>query len=355
MQITVDHIHKSFGQTTVLRDVSLDIVSGGLLALLGPSGSGKTTLLRIIAGIESPERGRILFGNDDVTNVPIRKRHVGFVFQHYALFETMTVADNIGFGMRMQKVPKEQIRRRIDELLELMQLSGYGHRFPGEISGGQRQRVALARALAPNPRVLLLDEPFGALDARVRADLRSWLRRLHDEIHVTSVFVTHDQEEAFEVADQVVIMNHGAIEQVGTSDEIFDHPATAFVLNFIGSVNVLPGHVSGDVGHFGSLRLPYKGPEIEHPIQAHVFIRRGDLALSNSSNGIPWVSVIIDDVRRIGAIVRVTVKEENGPPMVVELPHDEWSQLAVRPGDRVVANVRRSRIFAEGVRHAVSA
>ena len=233
LPIHVDHIAKRFGNHQALADVSLSFGAGQLTALLGPSGSGKTTLLRTIAGIEAPDKGRILFGDEEVTWRPIRLRNVGFVFQSYALFEHLSVFDNVAFGLSVKKTPKAEIAVRVRELLERVELGKLAHRFPRELSGGQRQRVALARALAPSPRVLLLDEPFGALDARVRRELRTWLRKIHEEIHVTSILVTHDQEEAFATADRVVVMHDGKIEQVGTPAEIADHPATPFVREFV--------------------------------------------------------------------------------------------------------------------------
>ncbi len=245
MSIEVRNLNKRFGQTVVCDHLNLDIPSGELVALLGPSGSGKTTLLRIIAGLEVADSGQVLFHGDDATHADVRERNVGFVFQHYALFGHMTIFENVAFGLRVR--PKAQrpaeavIKKKVSDLLELVQLGPLASRYPHQLSGGQRQRVALARALAVEPKVLLLDEPFGALDAKVRKELRRWLRRLHDEVHVTSVFVTHDQEEAMEVADRVVVMNAGGIEQVGSPDQVYDHPATPFVLQFLGDVNLLQG------------------------------------------------------------------------------------------------------------------
>ncbi|HTN77857.1 MAG TPA: sulfate ABC transporter ATP-binding protein, partial [Pirellulaceae bacterium] len=250
MSIEVRHVTKTFGSYTALNDVSLNIPTGELTALLGPSGSGKTTLLRIIAGLESPDENpktAILFHEEDVANTPVGERRVGFVFQHYALFRHMTVFENIAFGLRVrprdERPSNQEIHDRVTRLLKLIQLEGFGKRFPAQLSGGQRQRVALARALAIEPKVLLLDEPFGALDAKVRKGLRDWLRRLHDEIHVTSVLVTHDQEEALEVADTVVVMNQAKVEQVGSPTEVFHHPASKFVMEFLGQVNVFQGRV----------------------------------------------------------------------------------------------------------------
>jgi sulfate/thiosulfate transport system ATP-binding protein len=236
-------IVKRFGDFTALDRVSVDVPTGTLTALLGPSGSGKSTLLRVIAGLERPDEGVIHLDGEDVTRVPPQDRGVGFVFQHYAAFKHMTVRDNVAFGLRIRKRPKAEVRERVDQLLGLVQLREFGHRYPAQLSGGQRQRMALARALAPEPRVLLLDEPFGALDARVRAELRDWLRRLHDEVHVTTVFVTHDQEEAMEVADQIAVLDHGRLEQVGTPRELYDQPATEFVMRFVGDASSLDGEL----------------------------------------------------------------------------------------------------------------
>jgi sulfate/thiosulfate transport system ATP-binding protein len=244
MSIQINGVAKRFGDFVAVDNVDLEIATGELLALLGPSGSGKTSLLRIIAGLEAPDAGTISFHGDDATDTHARDRQVGFVFQHYALFGHMTIFENVAFGLRVrprsQRLPEKDIKARVDKLLQLVQLDWLADRFPSQLSGGQRQRIALARALAVEPRVLLLDEPFGALDAKVRQELRRWLRRLHDEVHVTSVFVTHDQEEALEVADRVVVMNHGRIEQIGTPDEVYEHPATPFVFEFLGHVNRLP-------------------------------------------------------------------------------------------------------------------
>ncbi|MFO1398936.1 MAG: sulfate ABC transporter ATP-binding protein [Burkholderiales bacterium] len=250
MSIELRDIDKRFGDFVAVDHVDLTVETGELLALLGPSGSGKTTLLRIIAGLEWPDAGSVAFHGEDATATHARDRQVGFVFQHYALFGHLSIFENIAFGMRVrprkQRLPEHEIRRKVISLLELVQLDWLADRYPHQLSGGQRQRIALARALAVEPRVLLLDEPFGALDARVRQDLRRWLRRLHDEVHVTSVFVTHDQEEALEVADRVVVMNHGRIEQIGTPEEVYDHPATPFVYEFLGHVNRLPAGESGE-------------------------------------------------------------------------------------------------------------
>jgi sulfate/thiosulfate transport system ATP-binding protein len=241
MSIVVDSVSKRFGDFVALNDVSLSVRDGSLTALLGPSGGGKSTLLRVIAGLERPDEGKVLIAGEDATSKPPQRRNVGFVFQHYAAFKHMTVAKNVAFGLTIRKRPKEEIEDRVDELLKLVHLDGFAHRYPSQLSGGQRQRMALARALAVQPRVLLLDEPFGALDATVRKELRAWLRRLHDEVHVTTVFVTHDQEEAMEVAEQIVVLNHGDVEQIGSPRDLYEKPSNEFVMRFIGPVSELSG------------------------------------------------------------------------------------------------------------------
>jgi len=276
MSIEVRSITKRFGQFTALNDVSLHVKTGELVALLGPSGSGKTTLLRIIAGLELPEGGHVYFEGEQATDRSARDRRVGFVFQHYALFRHMSVFENVAFGLRVRprrlRPSKSQIKEKVHELLQLVQLEGLAKRYPSQLSGGQRQRVALARALAVEPQVLLLDEPFGALDARVRQDLRRWLRRLHDDLHITSVFVTHDQEEALEVADRIVVMNEGHVEQTGTSEEVYDQPANPFVYNFLGSVNLFHGRVHEGQARLGPLALdaPEHADTQKEPAEGYV-------------------------------------------------------------------------------------
>jgi sulfate transport system ATP-binding protein len=260
MSIAVENVTRRFGEFVAVDDVSLDVPPGSLTALLGPSGSGKSTLLRMIAGLDMPDSGRVLIAGEDRTSQPARKRDVGFVFQHYAAFKHMTVRDNVGFALSIRKAPKERIRERVDELLQLVHLEAYGERYPSQLSGGQRQRMALARALAVEPKVLLLDEPFGALDATVRKELREWLRRLHDEVHVTTIFVTHDQEEAMEVAEQIVVMNEGKVEQVGSPRELYDSPANQFVMKFVGPVTQL-GETDVRPHDLDILVLPNEGAE----------------------------------------------------------------------------------------------
>jgi sulfate transport system ATP-binding protein len=260
MSIAVENVTRRFGDFVAVDDVSLEVPAGSLTALLGPSGSGKSTLLRMIAGLDMPDSGRVLIEGEDRTSLPARKRDVGFVFQHYAAFKHMTVRDNVGFAMSIRKAPKDAIRKRVDELLGLVHLEAYGERYPSQLSGGQRQRMALARALAVEPKVLLLDEPFGALDATVRKELREWLRRLHEEVHVTTIFVTHDQEEAMEVARQIVVMNDGRVEQVGTPRELYDTPANEFVMSFVGPVTRL-GDADMRPHDLDILLLPREGAE----------------------------------------------------------------------------------------------
>jgi len=345
MDVTVEHISKAFGEYPALGDVSVTIPSGKLTALLGPSGSGKTTLLRVIAGIDAPDRGRVRFGDTDVTDLPVRSRGVGFVFQDYALFDHMTVAENVAFGLSVRRAAPAQIEARVRELLGRVQLGGFASRYPKQLSGGQRQRVALARALAPDPRLLLLDEPFGALDARVRAELRGWLRRLHDELHLTSVFVTHDQEEALEVADQIVVMSAGKIEQSGAPDDVFDHPASAFVMDFLGGVNILEGCVQGDRAVFGEFVLPYSGPSDG---RARAYVRGHDLLLRAEPATGDAVPVVVERVRRRGITARVLVHSEDHGELTAEVPHRDLAALGAERGTRLYARVRSARIFVQG-------
>jgi sulfate/thiosulfate transport system ATP-binding protein len=324
MKISVQGIRKRFGALTVLDDVNLDVTSGDLVALLGPSGSGKTTLLRIIAGLEFPEAGSVWFGDEDVAGRPARDRRVGFVFQHYALFRHMNVFENVAFGMRVkarrERPAETEIQRRVFDLLRLVQLDGLAGRMPPQLSGGQRQRVALARALAVEPRVLLLDEPFGALDSRVRKDLRRWLRRLHEELRLTTLFVTHDQEEALELADRVVVLNHGRIEQVGSTDELYERPATPFVFDFLGDTNVLPAELTGRELTLPGAQQPIAIDSIHPSGPVDVYVRPGDLRLAEP--GHPGVDVLVTAVQRTGPIVRAAAETLAGSfPLTIELPH----------------------------------
>jgi sulfate transport system ATP-binding protein len=341
MSIEIEHINKQFGNFTALGDVSLTIPSGELVALLGPSGCGKTTLLRIIAGLETPDKGRILFNGQDTTESHVRERRVGFVFQHYALFRHMTVFDNVAFGLtvrpRSTRPSKQAIREKVLKLLSLVQLENMADRYPVQLSGGQRQRIALARALAVEPQVLLLDEPFGALDAQVRAELRRWLRRLHDEIHVTSVFVTHDQEEALEVADRIVVMNKGGVEQAGTPDQVYEHPANPFVLNFLGNVNLFHGRTLHD-GETGQ-------PGAEKTVS---YVRTHDLEIDRSQQDATAISAVIRHIQKLGPAVRVTLAlTENNELIEAELTRDIFQNLGLQQGEAVFVRPRQVRVFVE--------
>jgi sulfate transport system ATP-binding protein len=304
--ISLEAVTKRFGDFRALDDVSLAVPEGSLTALLGPSGSGKSTLLRVIAGLEGPDSGRVVIDGADATALPVQRRGIGFVFQHYAAFKHMTVRDNVAFGLRIRKRPRAQIAAKVDELLEIVGLQGYQGRYPSQLSGGQRQRMALARALAIEPRVLLLDEPFGALDAKVRADLRAWLRRLHDEVHVTTVLVTHDQEEAMEVADTIAVLNEGRIEQVGAPRELYKRPANGFVMSFLGPVARL-----GD-----DLVRPHDLTVIAEP-------RIGTL------------EAMVDRVVHLGFEVRIELALGDGTPLRVQLTRDDAAALELAPGDIV--------------------
>ena len=340
MSISVRGLNKAFGRTVVCDDLNLEIPDGELVALLGPSGSGKTTLLRIIAGLEVPDSGSVLFEGQDTTHTDVRERNVGFVFQHYALFGHLTIFENVAFGLRVRpkatRPSEAKIREKVMDLLKLVQLDWIADRYPHQLSGGQRQRIALARALAVEPKVLLLDEPFGALDAKVRKDLRRWLRRLHDEMHVTSVFVTHDQEEAMEVADRVVVMNHGRIEQQGTPDEVYDHPASPFVLQFLGDVNLFHGRM----GH---------APGGSTPPEDVSYVRPHELEILAEPTADSW-SVTLSQTLTVGPRTRVEFKRESDESYVdVELPREHWNglrdRLGVGPGSRLFLRPRRVTRF----------
>jgi sulfate transport system ATP-binding protein len=322
MSIELTGVSRRFGDFVAVDGVDLTIDTGELVALLGPSGSGKTTLLRIIAGLEAADTGRVAFHGEDATGTHARERQVGFVFQHYALFGHMTIFENVAFGLRVRprrlRLPEREIRRKVDELLALVQLDGYAQRFPHQLSGGQRQRIALARALAVEPRVLLLDEPFGALDAKVRRELRRWLRRLHDEVHVTSVFVTHDQDEALDVADRVVVMNRGRVEQVGTPDEVYDRPATPFVFGFLGHVNRLPD---------GAWARPHEIDVLARPA--------GDALPARLVHG-----------ATAGPIARLEFAlADGGATVAVEVERERWRALAIQAGSVAYLKPARLRAF----------
>jgi sulfate/thiosulfate transport system ATP-binding protein len=354
MSIEVRNITKSFGAFKALKDVSVTVRTGELLALLGPSGSGKTTLLRVIAGLDQPDAGSgpTLFHDKDMAGRSVAKRGVGFVFQHYALFKHMTVFENVAFGLRVRprrkRPSRAEIRERVHKLLSLVQLEWLADRYPSQLSGGQRQRVALARALAVEPKVLLLDEPFGSLDAKVRQELRRWLRRLHDEIHVTSVFVTHDQEEALEVADRVVLMNEGHIEQVGTPEEVFSKPASEFVMNFLGTVNVFQGRLEEDRAFFGPLEVDPSSPLHERAQRAgRLFVRPHELELATHHNGHPSFRAKVRQVSAAGPHVKVMLESETGESVQVELPQDRYQALGLKSGDDVYVSPKNMTVFVD--------
>jgi sulfate transport system ATP-binding protein len=347
MSIEAHGIFKAFGAFAALNGVDVHVPQGKLVALLGPSGSGKTTLLRIIAGLEfpDPQSGRVLFHGEDVTDLHAGKRRVGFVFQHYALFRHMSVFENVAFGLRVRRrrdrPNSAQITERVHRLLELVQLDGLAGRYPSQLSGGQRQRVALARALAVEPRVLLLDEPFGALDARVRKDLRRWLRRFHDEIQLTTIFVTHDQEEALEIADEVVIMNQGRVEQVGTPQEVYDRPATPFVYQFLGNVNVLRAPALA-----GALTRTGRTLEANH--EGLIYVRPHDIELTAHDSGGLGLSAVVRHIHAAGPHARVVLEQvQNREHVEVEISRSELADLNLRVNDLVRMRLRLAHSFDE--------
>jgi sulfate/thiosulfate transport system ATP-binding protein len=352
MSIEVRNLRKTFGKFVALDNLDLDVPGGELVALLGPSGSGKTTLLRIIAGLEPADSGTIRFHGQDATGQPVRERQVGFVFQHYALFRHMSVFENIAFGLRVRprrvRPSDAEIRDTVMGLLRLVQLDVLADRRPSELSGGQRQRVALARALAVKPKVLLLDEPFGALDAKVRKELRRWLRRLHEEVHVTSVFVTHDQEEALEVSDRVVVMNAGRIEQSGTPEEVYEHPATPFVYSFLGDVNLFHGRIERGRVNIGENVLD--APEwAEAEDQAAVaYVRTFEIEVAPSSNGASSIEAVVRHIRAFGPVVRLELDRINdGTTIEAHVPRARFEQLGIRKGERVFVSPTNVRVFIE--------
>src|SRR5689334_8216971 len=349
MSIEVRRVTKTFGNFRALDDVSLEVPTGELVALLGPSGSGKTTLLRVIAGLEFPEHGGIFFHGQDATTSSARERHVGFVFQHYALFRHMTVFENVAFGLRVRprrlRPSERAIRKKVNDLLKLVQLDYIADHLPSQLSGGQRQRIALARALAVEPEILLLDEPFGALDARVRQELRRWLRRLHDEIHVTSVFVTHDQEEALEVADRVVVMNEGRVEQFGTPDQVYNHPATPFVYHFLGNVNLFHSRVHAGRVHIGEIEIEAPEHLGTQDAPALAYVRPHDIELDRVRDG-AMIEAVVRDVRAIGSLVRLELDRVDGDEIIeAELTRERYIELDLRQGERVFVKPRNLRVF----------
>lgn len=350
MSIQMEHVSKRFGDFVALDDVNLTIAPGELVALLGPSGSGKTTLLRVIAGLESADRGRIYFDEQDATDKHVQERAVGFVFQHYALFQHMTVFENVAFGLRVKprrlRPSEAQITAKVHRLLDLVQLDWLGARYPHQLSGGQRQRIALARALAIEPRVLLLDEPFGALDAKVRHDLRRWLRRLHDEIHLTSVFVTHDQEEALEVADRIVVFNHGRIEQVGVPDEVYDHPATPFVYGFLGHANRFEGRIHGSVSQIGGAHLATPEHATVADAPGIAYVRPHDLDVVAEASQAA-VSARFEHAIKLGPTVRLElIRLDDGAAIEAELTRERFAELELVLGQTVHLAPRHGKVFA---------
>jgi len=344
MSIAIQNISKTFGSFKALNRVSLEVPSGGLTALLGPSGSGKTTLLRIVAGLERADEGtggQILFDGTPVTDNPVNRRQVGFVFQHYALFRHMTVFENIAFGLRVkpraERPSRGEIKERVFELLKLVQLEQLAQRFPSQLSGGQRQRIALARALAIRPKVLLLDEPFGALDAQVRAELRRWLRHLHDTIHVTSIFVTHDQEEALEVADSIVVMNKGGIEQIGAPNEVFQSPASEFVMKFLGDVNVFHGRLHNDT--------PVFGDELKEENGVRLLVRPHDLTVQLQPGSGISLPAQVYRVLTAGPLVKIELLNSQNSLVQVHVPHDVYRATPVKPEQRVYLVPKKSRLY----------
>ena len=360
MSIAIQNVSKHFGDFHALKNVNLDIDSGELVALLGPSGCGKTTLLRIIAGLESADAGSILFSGEDTTDKHVRERNVGFVFQHYALFRHMTVFENVAFGLRVkprgERPSEAQIKTKVHDLLKLVQLDWLADRYPSQLSGGQRQRIALARALAVEPKVLLLDEPFGALDAKVRKELRRWLRRLHDDLNVTSIFVTHDQEEALEVADRVVVINKGQIEQQGTPQEVWDHPASPFVYGFLGDVNLFHGRAHEGTLHVQGMQLPVPEHATAQNADARAYVRPYDLDVQravpgqSSTQGLP---AILERAIVVGSLARLELKPTQGhgeaaaPLIEVHLPAQEFRAMGLREGEELLVTPRQARVFVD--------
>src|SRR5437763_830229 len=349
MSIQALNISKRFGHFAALNSVDLEIPSGELVALLGPSGSGKTTLLRVIAGLEFPDSGTVRFNGKDISDRTARERQVGFVFQHYALFRHMTVFENIAFGLKVRprssRPSREKIRAKVQELLRLIQLETLAQRYPSQLSGGQRQRVALARALAVEPSVLLLDEPFGALDAKVRLELRRWLRQLHDEIHITSVFVTHDQEEALEVADRVVVMNQGRIEQVGSPDEVYNHPASPFVYRFLGNVNLFHGRVDEGRAFIHDAGVAAMGSADPDPRNTVVYVRPHALEIYRNPNGGSHFRASIKHINSAGPLVKVEAITEWGALVHVEMPQERFRDLGLMKGEPVFIIPKEVKVF----------
>ena len=347
MSIEVKNVTKSFGNFRAIDNISVKVETGELVALLGPSGSGKTTLLRIIAGLETADEGGILFSGEDARERKTKDRNVGFVFQHYALFRHMTVYDNVAFGLRVKpkaiRPSEDQIRAKVRELLKLVQLEWVEKRYPWQLSGGQRQRIALARALAVEPKVLLLDEPFGSLDAQVRKELRQWLRRFHDDLHITSLFVTHDQEEALEVADRIVVMNKGKIEQVGTPDQVYHSPANSFVLNFLGNVNLFHLRVEGGKAYMGDKEIDLPGLQ-DNVKSAKLYIRPNQFDIKRSPSGNNSLEAVVRFVNPAGTMVKLDLKTESGS-IQAEITQQEFASLKLQKNDKVYVNPKEITFY----------
>ncbi|WP_409300090.1 sulfate/molybdate ABC transporter ATP-binding protein [Peribacillus sp. SCS-155] len=349
MSIKIENISKFYGDFTALEDINLDIQTGELVALLGPSGSGKTSLLRIIAGLERADTGSILFDNNEITDIDTKDRKVGFVFQHYALFRHMTVFDNIAFGLRVRprknRPSKKEIEQKVSQLLELVKLESFAKRYPSQLSGGQRQRVALARALAVEPKVLLLDEPFGALDAKVRKELRRWLRRLHNEFQITSIFVTHDQEEALDVADRIVVMNEGKIEQIGRPEDVYEHPQTPFVYDFIGSVNVFHGRLQDGKLQNGSFQLEAFHSKQENNKEAVGYVRPHELYIFKAYEQ-DSLSTTINHIHLTGPIVQLELRRKDTDELLeAEITKETYEALRLEPGAVVYVKPKKLKVF----------
>ncbi len=348
MRIQVQNLTKRFGEFTALDNVTIEVAPGQLVALLGPSGCGKTTLLRILSGLDYADSGHILFDGEDATTQSVRARRVGFVFQHYALFRHMTVFENIAFGLRVRwkgRLSQQDIRRRVEQLLSLVRLETLARRYPAQLSGGQRQRVALARALAVEPRVLLLDEPFGALDAKVRVELRHWLRRLHDEVQITSVFVTHDQEEALEVADRVVVMNKGRVIQVGAPEEVYHHPSSPFVCDFLGNVNLFQCQIRQGQAYVHDVPFELHEPPPAEAREAYVYVRPHQLAVTREPGGRNCMAAGIKMINAAGPTVKVEVLTPWGQTVQVDLSHERCAELQLATGQTVFLRTRDMRVF----------
>ncbi|MCP3763778.1 sulfate/molybdate ABC transporter ATP-binding protein [Domibacillus sp. A3M-37] len=343
MSIQIKDVSKTFGSFQALSNINLDIQTGELVALLGPSGSGKTSLLRIIAGLEESDNGVILFGNEEMTHIRTTERKVGFVFQHYALFKHMTVSENVAYGLKVrpkkERPSKKDIKEKVKELLSLVKLDAFADRYPSQLSGGQRQRVALARALAVEPKVLLLDEPFGALDAKVRKELRRWLRRLHDDFHITSIFVTHDQEEALDVADRIVVMNEGKIEQIGSPEEVYEHPNSPFVYDFLGNVNVFHGRIEGGIWLNGN------GVDTEHR-QALAYVRPHDVSIEREKSADDAVQAKVVHTHVVGRTVHIELKQDGTDQFLeAELTKEQYRELDIQTGETVFVRPNQLKVF----------